>query len=487
MRVARTVSNFGGNVRFRPRHRYVPRTEDEVLGILNDHRDGTVRVVGAGHSWNQGIQTTDALVDLRHLRHMRVDGDCKRVTVGAGSRIGALLKYLSKRGLTLPSVGLIDRQTVAGAVATGTHGSGRHSMSHYVGSMRIACYGTDGWAHVRTVDSGITLRAARCSVGAMGVVLEVTLPCVPQYHVRERCVWRPDLDAVLEGEAGAPLQQFYLMPHAWTWLEHERSVAGENRAAGGTVLYRVYWLAMIDVLLHLCVKFFASLMRSRRLVHLLYRRLLQAFIFPRWRVTDRSDRQLLMRHDLFRHLEMEVFVPREHVVEAAGFVTEVLRAADHLGHELTANVRSRIDSLDAGAALDALRGSFVHHYPICVRRVRPDDTLISMSSCSGMPKHDWYAISLITLTEPWEPFQRVAAFLAKTTALLFGARLHWGKWFPPGAQAIERDYPGVGAFKAICEEFDPRGVFRNRFLRRTVFGPATMRGSHDLTRGARRR
>lgn len=467
---ARPISNFGGNISFTPRHLYTPRSEDEVLRILDDHRDGTIRVVGAGHSWNEGIVSSDALVDLRHLRRMRMDGDGKRVTVEAGIRIGALLEHLSKRGLTLPSIGLIDRQTVAGAVATGTHGSGRHSMSHHVESMRIACYGKDGEARVRTVDSGSALRAARCSVGAMGVVLEVTLPCVPQYHVRERSVWRSDLDAVLAGEARAPLQQAYLMPHGWTVLAHERSVAGENRPAGGAVLYRVYWLTVIDVLLHLCVKFSASLMRSRRLVHLLYRRLLPAFILPRWRVTDRSDRQLLMRHDLFRHLEMEVFVPREHIVAAAGFVGEILRAADHRGHEVTAEAQSQIDSLGAGGKLEVLRGSYVHHYPICVRRVRPDDTLISMSSCSGMPKQDWYAISLITLTEPWEPFQRVAAFLAETMSSLFGARLHWGKWFPLDAEQVGRRYPGMAAFRAICDEFDPRGVFRNRFLRRTAFG-----------------
>ena len=353
---ARPISNFGRNISFTPRHLYTPRSEDEVLRILDDHRDGTIRVVGAGHSWNEGIVSSDALVDLRHLRNMRVDGDGKRVTAGAGIRIGALLEHLSKRGLTLPSIGLIDRQTVAGAVATGTHGSGRHSMSHHVESMRIACYGADGRARVRTVDFGSALRAARCSVGAMGVVLEVTLPCVPQYHVRERSVWRADLDAVLAGEAGAPLQQAYLMPHGWTVLAHERGVAGENRPAGGAVLYRVYWLTVIDVLLHLCVKFSASLMRSRRLVHLLYRRLLPAFILPRWRVTDRSDRQLLMRHDLFRHLEMEVFVPREHIVAAAGFVGEVLRAADHRGHELTAEAQSQIDSLGAGGRLEVLRG-----------------------------------------------------------------------------------------------------------------------------------
>lgn len=177
-----------------------------------------------------------------------------------------------------------------------------------------------------------------------------------------------------------------------------------------------------------------------------------------------------MRHDLFRHLEMEVFVPRERLPEALGFVGEVLRMGDDGNHELSAAAQARIVSLDAGAAVDAVRGSFVHHYPVCVRRVRPDDTLISMSSCSGMPEQDWYAISLITLTEPRGSFQRVATFLADTMSVLYGARLHWGKWFPLEAGRVAPRYPGMAAFKAICEEFDPRGVFRNRFLRRTVFG-----------------
>ncbi|MYH49280.1 MAG: FAD-binding protein [Gammaproteobacteria bacterium] len=233
------VRNFGGNIRFRPRKRYLPKDEDDVLRILDEHRTGTVRVIGAGHSWNGGIETSDALLDLRHLRRIRVHSDRRRVSVGGGCRIAEVLAHLAPCGLTLPSIGLIARQSVAGAVATGTHGSGRHSMSHYVESMRIACYDADGEAEVRTVDSGQTLRAARCSVGALGVVVEVTLKCVPQYYVCERCVWRPDLDAVLDNESVAPLQQFYLMPRTWAYLEHERSVASDNRPSGGSLEARI--------------------------------------------------------------------------------------------------------------------------------------------------------------------------------------------------------------------------------------------------------
>ena len=440
-----------------------------MLRVLDEHRTGTVRVMGAGHSWNGGIETSDALLDLRHLRQIRIHPDRRRVSVGGGCRIAELLAHLARRGLTLPSLGLIARQSVAGAIATGTHGSGRHSMSHYVESMRIACYGKEGKAEVRTVDSGQDLRAARCSVGALGVILEVTLKCVPQYYVRERCVWRPDLDAVLDNEPAASLQQFYLIPHTWAWLEHERSVAPSKRRSGAAMLYRAYWLIVIDVFLHLGIKLTASLLRSRRLVDFLYRHLLPACIFPKWRVTDRSDRQLLMRHDLFRHLEMEVFVPRGKLRLALDFVSEVLRAADNADYGMSTGVHDQIRDLDMQDALENVRGSYSHHYPICVRRVLADDTLISMASCRGMDEQDWYAISLITFAEPRLAFQNVARFLAKTMAPLFGTRLHWGKWHPLNASQIESSYPGLAAFRAICSQFDRRGVFRNRFLEGTMF------------------
>lgn len=463
------VWNFGRNICFRPRKRYLPRDEEDVLRILEEHRTGTVRVVGAGHSWNGGIETSDALLDLSHFRRIQIHSDSRRVSVGGGCRIAELLAHLGRRGLTLSSIGLIARQTVAGAVATGTHGSGRHSMSHYVESVRIACYGKEGEAEVRTVDSGQALRAARCSVGALGVVLEVTLKCVPQYYVRERCVWRPDLDAVLDNESAAPLQQFYLIPHTWAYLEHERSVAPDNRRSGGAMLYRAYWLVVIDVLLHLGIKLTASLLRSRRLVDFIYRRLLPVCIFPKWQVTDRSDRQLLMRHDLFRHLEMEVFVPGERLRPALDFVSAVLRAADNADYEVSAGVCDRIGAVEMRDSFARIRGSYSHHYPVCVRRVRPDDTLISMSSCHGVERQDWYAISLITFTEPRLPFRNVARFLATTMVRSLDARLHWGKWHPLEARQIGDSYPGLAAFQAICAHFDPQGVFRNRFLEETIF------------------
>ena len=61
------ITNFGGNIRFTPRHRYAPTTEAEVLKLLDRHADGRVRVAGALHSWSPAVVTDDALIDLRHF------------------------------------------------------------------------------------------------------------------------------------------------------------------------------------------------------------------------------------------------------------------------------------------------------------------------------------------------------------------------------------------------------------------------------------
>lgn len=470
--MSRPVVNFGRNLRFTPRRLYAPGTERELLDVLERHRDGQVRVVGAGHSWSRAIESGDALVDMRRFGHVRIhrgEGGAS-VTVGAGCRIKHLLAALNAQGLTLPSVGLITEQTVAGAISTGTHGSGRHSLSHYVASLRIAGYGEGGErAEVREVSGGAELRAARCGLGCLGVIVDLTLPCVPQYRVRESSMPCDTVEEVLALRERAPLQQFYLIPQLWGYYAQNRAVSDGAGTSLSAPLYRLYWLLNIDVGLHVGVKLFAAVLRSPRLVRFLYRRILPAMIFPRWVVTDRSDRMLVMEHELFRHLEMEVFVPESRLAAAAEYVKEVLQAADGSRGELSGAFRRDLADEGLLGALERVRGTYLHHYPICFRRVLADDTLISMSAGTD---EAWYAISLITYVEPREPFYGVARFLAASMARLFGARLHWGKWFPLGAAEVREAYPGLDEFREVCARFDPRGVFRNAYVTEVLGLPA---------------
>ncbi len=245
-------------------------------------------------------------------------------------------------------------------------------------------------------------------------------------------------------------------------------VSERHQASLSAPLYRWYWFLNMDLGLHLLIKLFAAVLRSKRLVRFLFRRLLPLAVFPRWVVTDRSDRMLVMEHELFRHLEMEVFVPAAQIVPAE-YVAQVLQVADGSKVGLSAAVREKLTRIGLLEALEGLQGTYCHHYAVCFRRVLADDTLISMSSGS---EDCWYSISFITYVQPREPFYGLARFLAASMAKLFGARLHWGKWFPLEAEDVRPMYPALAEFQDICQRFDPRGVFRNQYVTSVLGLPA---------------
>ena len=122
-------SNFGGNVMFTPQAALSPRSESELLAILQDHAGTRLRAAGSLHAWSPAAATKGISIDLRHLNQVHATRDAQgedhHVRVGAGCTIRHLLREMNRQaGLTLPSLGLIQAQTVAGATATGTHGSG---------------------------------------------------------------------------------------------------------------------------------------------------------------------------------------------------------------------------------------------------------------------------------------------------------------------------------------------------------------------------
>ena len=171
------------------------------------------------------LDCPDVLVDLRNLNQVEPnDGHAPSVNVGAGCQIERLLAELERTTQwTLPSVGFITEQTIAGAISTGTHGSGRHSLSHYVLGVRVARYDLEtGAAVIVDITDGDELRAARCSLGCLGVILSVTMQCRPKYLVEEHFREYQQLDDVLVAEKEYPLQQFYMVPWRWSYIAQHR-------------------------------------------------------------------------------------------------------------------------------------------------------------------------------------------------------------------------------------------------------------------------
>lgn len=469
---SKLVVNFGRNISFRPAHVYTPRSEEEVLEILREHRGKQIRAVGRLHAWSPGIATDQVLLDLRYLNSVQVEdrGSETWGTVGGGCQMKHLLHELDRRGLTTPSVGLITEQTIAGATATGTHGSGKHSLSHYLEEVRVACYDLQtGEPVIRTITQRPELLAARCSLGCLGIVVSASLRCRPQYRVEEHARFYRELSDVLASEAEFPLQQFYLLPWLWQYIVHHRREVVAPRSWLAP-LYRLYCFLTLDVGLHLAVLLFVKLLRSRRGPPWFFRWLFPWLAICNWKVVDKSYDMLVMEHELFRHIEVELFVRRSQLPAAMSFVSQVLCHFRGERDVLLPGIRQQLADLNLLSELESAAGQYVHHYPICVRRVLPDDTLISMAS-GGTEDH--YAISLISYAWPPEraSFFRFAQFMTKAMGNLFQARPHWGKVCEIDLTQAEALYPRLKEFQEICLAADQAGVFRNQWLQSTLFSP----------------
>jgi hypothetical protein len=298
----------------------------------------------------------------------------------------------------------------------------------------------------------------------MGVILSVGIGCRPLYRVEEHIRQYETLDEALAREDEFPLQQFFLIPWMWRcYAQHRR----ETQAARSKLafLYRWYWQLGLDVGLHLVILALARAVRRAALTRWFYSRVLPLLVIRRWRVIDEAESMLVMRHDLFRHIEIEIFVPLRHVTEAASFAKDVVSycAGAAALTDATTTQLSRINMLDE---LRALQGQYVHHYPICFRKVLPDDADISMAAGTA----PYYAISFISFERPEQRqgFLKFAEFLAHSTARLFGARPHWGKVCPIDHETVKSLYPSLPDFQAACRRYDPLGAFVNEWIETTI-------------------
>jgi FAD/FMN-containing dehydrogenase len=198
-----TVRNYGKNVSFRPRVVARPRTVDELIEVVRGAR--RLRAVGAAHSWSPAIVTDDTLVSLDRLRRApALDRERRQVTAAGGLRLRELNAWLDRQGLALANLGSIDSQSLAGVIATGTHGSGRGfpCLSAQVARLELI----DGRGERVTLTRGEPdFDGAVVGLGALGVVHAVTFDVVPAFRLHDVTGLMPFAEAIerLEDHAGA--------------------------------------------------------------------------------------------------------------------------------------------------------------------------------------------------------------------------------------------------------------------------------------------
>ena len=203
-----TWENWSGNVTSTPTDFVTPESEQELQEIVATcHDEGrTLRVVGSGHSWTPLVATDDLLVSLERMTGiMSVDEAASEAVVRGGTTLEEAATELHTRGLAMPNLGDVSQQTIAGAFATGTHGTGPNFPN--LAAMLVGGRIVTGTGEIRSFHKESDpefLDAARVSLGALGIFTEIRLDLLSTYkiHRREYCTsfdacW-PHIDTLIE-------------------------------------------------------------------------------------------------------------------------------------------------------------------------------------------------------------------------------------------------------------------------------------------------
>ena len=432
-----TWSNWAGQQHCTPSAIARPYSERELAEVIGRAGDAgrTVRAVGSGHSFTDTCVTDGVHVDLQNLAQL-VDADPATglVRVQAGMPLHQLGPALHEHGLALENQGDIDRQTIAGALATGTHGTGARfrNLSANVVACRIAL--ADGTFRELASDGGLggeLLRAARVSVGALGVITEFTLKTVPAFRLRK--IEEPiPLDDAIGGFhdrcAAHDHYEFYAFPYSQTALSFASDRTDEPPAPLPA------WRRWIvdDLVANRGLAAFSHLgkrfpTRAPRITNTM------TALLSRDVRTDHSHRVFASERRV-RFTEMEYAVPRGHAMQALREVLALIEA-ERIGVTFPIEVRST-------AADDALLSTATGR----------DTAYIAVHQFIGMP------------FEPY--FRAVEAIMDR-----YDGRPHWGKRHFQTAATLAPRYPEWDAFQAARRELDPHGLFTNDYVRRTLGPP----------------
>lgn len=194
---AKSWSNWSGSVKFTPRTIESPARERGIVDAIRlaAQNNENVRVAATGHSFVPICESKGSLLTLDGLEGMiSADPAAKTATFWSGTKIHQMGDPLHEVGLAMENLGDIDRQGIAGAVSTGTHGTGKGigSISSQVVGMRLVTASGE-ILNCSATENPEILKAARVSLGSLGIITQITLKCLPAYNLHEK-QWEASFD-----------------------------------------------------------------------------------------------------------------------------------------------------------------------------------------------------------------------------------------------------------------------------------------------------
>jgi FAD-linked oxidoreductase len=428
-----TWRNWAGNQRANPRRVLTPRSAAEVADAvrLGAELGLPVRMAGSGHSFTPAAVTDGILLRAAGLSAVRsIDFKAGLATAEAGCTLRVLNETLLARGLALANLGDIQEQTVAGAIQTGTHGTGRDSggIAAQVAALELVLASGEVVTCSATERPEL-LSAAAVGLGALGIITAVTFRVVPAFLLEAReepMRWDEVLRRLDELTGENEHFEFYWFPHTGNCLTKRNNTApGPARPLDPARK----WLddeLLSNTVFGLTCRLGHRVPSVIKPVNRVAARALGARTY-----VDASHRVYTSRRRV-RFKEQEYAVGREHLAGVLG------------------ELRGLFDQRD-------WRISF----PIEVRVSPPDD--LWLSTAHG--RDSAYIAIHVFHPSPHDPYFRDVEALF--TAV--GGRPHWGKMHTRDAEYLAGVYPRFTDFAALRDTLDPDRRFGNVYTRQ-VFG-----------------
>ena len=415
-------SNWSGNQVSYPAERARPRNIEGLVKLLKE-TDGKIRAVGAGHSFSGLVPTDETLLSMARFRGIsHINKATKEVTAGAGTRLAALGDELWENDLGMINMPDINTQALAGAIATSTHGTGQQfgSLSHYVTGLTLVTASGEMMKCSATENKDV-FDAARCNIGSLGIITDITMQMRDTYYLKERSEMLP-LEEAFEKMEKLRLEkrhfEAYGLPHANHMLiiefnevskEESDSKQGETSSGDAYETFRT----LADVIEMMPFLRGAVMSIAPRTVGVEER-------YGPWNKIFGNVRDM-------RFNEMEYTVPAEDGLACFREVLNTIKEKD-------------IDII----------------FPIEYRYVGEDDVWLSQfykRAGASISVHNFH-------DKPYLPY------FAEMEAIFdrYQGRPHWGKVHSKTEQEFAALYPQWEAFKEVRQRLDPKRRFINEHL-----------------------